>query len=516
MKIKLFKRYFKIDNVVYKQLTFRGYSKKNMRPHKISIKRKKNFNLRYQKNKFVLFLKEDGRLDNDLPLDNHISELIKKFIRTEVFKNLAFNSSISIDNPITLEPSTILIVKVKNFVGDQELFDFGKIISSFKDGNAVSIIWSIDKPFISTLRTVQLRSYVFNKLKSRPKGSKDSAETTFFLDEKFKFSKLDLQRNDALADGVFLSRDLVNLPANILNTETFEKELKKFKKIGIKVRVLNEKDIKAIGMNLLFAVGKGSSNPSKVLVLEWKGGKSGTQPTALVGKGVVFDSGGLSLKSSSGMVDMAMDMAGAAVVAGVIKSVAQSNLKVNLVGLIGLVENMPGPSAMRPGDVIKSLKGDLVQVNNTDAEGRLVLGDLLWYAQQKFKPKRIFDLATLTGAIIVALGKEYAGVFSNNDKFCDEFLSVCDQSNEKAWRLPLDKKFGDALSSKITDITNVGGSQGSSIVAAMFLNNFVKKETPWIHLDVAGVAKNTETIYSKNGATAWGVVALFEYFQRFP
>ncbi|MDC3108145.1 leucyl aminopeptidase [Paracoccaceae bacterium] len=487
-----------------------------MRPHKISIKRKRNFSLKYQKNKFVLFVDEDGRLDNEVPLNTHISELIKKFIRTEVFKNLSFNKSISLHNPLTLEPNSMLIVKVKNFVGNKELFDFGKLIATFKEGNALSIIWSIDKPLTSAARTIQLRSYVFDKLKSESKRNKDSAETIFFVDEKFKFSKLDLQKNDALAEGVFLSRDLVNLPANILNTEKFEEELKKFRKIGVKVRVLNEKDIKVIGMNLLFAVGKGSRNPSKVLVLEWKGGKSGIKPTALIGKGVIFDSGGLSLKSSSGMVDMAMDMAGAAVVAGVIRSVAQSNLKVNLVGLIGLVENMPGPDAMRPGDVIKSLKGDLVQVNNTDAEGRLLLGDLLWYAQQKFEPKRIFDLATLTGAIIIALGKEYAGVFSNNDKFCDDFLSVCDQSNEKAWRLPLDQKFGDALSSKIADIANVGGSQGSSIVAAMFLNNFVKKETPWIHLDIAGVAKNTETIFSKNGATAWGVVSLFEFFQRFP
>jgi len=486
-----------------------------MRPHKISIKRIKSFNLKYQKNKFVLFVDEDGKLDTDLPLDTVISDFIKKFLCKENFKNLPFNQSILLDNPLTLEPDYILIVKVKNFVDDKELHEFGKIISKFKDNRTVSIIWSINKALSSTARTVQLRSYVFDKIKSEPKANKKSLETIFFIDEKFKFSKLDLSKNDALAEGVFLSRDLVNMPANILNTEKFENELKKLKNIGVKVRVLNEKEIKAIGMNLLFSVGKGSKNPSKVLVLEWSGGKSSVKPTALIGKGVVFDSGGLSLKSSTGMVDMAMDMAGAAAVAGVFKSVALSNLKVNLLGLIGLVENMPGPDSMRPGDVIKSLKGDWVQVNNTDAEGRLLLADLLWYAQQKFKPKRIFDLATLTGAIIVALGKEYAGVFSNNEKFCNEFLSVCEKSNEKAWRLPLDQKFRDALSSKVADINNVGGSQGSSIVAAMFLNNFVKKETPWIHLDIAGVAKNTETIFSKNGATAWGVVSLFEYIQEY-
>ena len=486
-----------------------------MKPQKISIKRKKSFNLNYQKNKFVLFAGEDGRLDNDLPLDTLIADFIKKFISKKVFKDLSFNQSISLDNPLTLEPDFILVIKVKKFVEDKDLYDFGKIISKFKGRSTISIIWCLNKPFILTARTIQLRSYVFDKLKSERKRSKDTAETIFFINEKFKFSKLELSKNDALAEGVFLSRDLVNLPANVLNTEKFENELKKLRKMGVKVTVLNEKDIKSIGMNLLFSVGKGSKNPSKVLVLEWKGGKSGTKPTALIGKGVVFDSGGLSLKSSSGMVDMAMDMAGAAVVAGVIKSVALSNLKTNIVGLIGLVENMPGPDSMRPGDVIKSLKGDMVQVNNTDAEGRLLLGDLLWYAQQKFKPKRIFDLATLTGAIIIALGKEYAGVFSNNEKFCDDFLSICNQSNEKAWRLPLDQKFRDALSSNVADINNVGGSQGSSIVAAMFLNNFVKKEMPWIHLDIAGVSKNTETIFSRNGATAWGVVSLFEYFQEF-
>ena len=322
------------------------------------------------------------------------------------------------------------------------------------------------------------------------------------------------------------TRDVLQTPFQSFRTKTDDPfnvafsfgvggKLINLKKIGIKVKVLNEKEIKAIGMNLLFAVGKGSESPSKVVVLEWKGGKRDAKPTALIGKGVVFDSGGLSLKSSSGMVDMAMDMAGAAVVGGVFKSVALSKLKVNIVGLIGLVENMPGPSSMRPGDILKSLKGDMVQVNNTDAEGRLLLGDLLWYAQLQYKPKRIFDLATLTGAIIIALGKEYAGVFSNNDKFCNEFLTVCEKSNEKAWRLPLDQKFGDKLSSSVTDLTNVGGSQGSSIIAAMFLNNFVKKETPWIHLDIAGVAKNTETTFSRNGATAWGVVSLFEYLREF-
>ncbi len=486
-----------------------------MKPHKILIKRKKSFGLNYQKNKFVLFIGENRKLDNGVPLHSNIKDMIKKFTNKKVFKDLPTNKSIYLDNPLTLDPDFILIIKVKDCVDEKDLYEFGKIISKFKERDTLSIIWTICKALDSTAKTIQLRSYVFNKLKSENNSTKMSAETIFFVDEKYKPSKINLSRNDALAEGVFLCRDLINLPANILNIKKFENELKSLKKIGVKVTVLNEKKIKTIGMNLLFGVGKGSESPSKVVQLEWKGGKRNTKPTALIGKGVVFDSGGLSLKSSSGMVDMAMDMAGAAVVGGVFKSVALSKLKVNIVGLIGLVENMPGPRSMRPGDVLKSLKGDMVQVNNTDAEGRLLLGDLLWYSQVQFKPKRIFDLATLTGAIIIALGKEYAGVFSNNDKFCNQFLTICEKSNEKAWRLPLDQKFGDKLYSSVTDLTNVGGSQGSSIIAAMFLNNFVKKETPWIHLDIAGVAKNTETTFSRHGATAWGVVSLFEYLREF-
>ncbi len=248
--------------------------------------------------------------------------------------------------------------------------------------------------------------------------------------------------------------------------------------------------------------------------MEWKGNSNLRQPIALLGKGVMFDTGGISLKPASGMSDMTMDMAGAATVAGVFKSVALSKLKINLVGLVGLVENMPGAKAMRPGDIICSMKGDTIEVNNTDAEGRLVLADLLWYAQKKFRPEKILDLATLTGAIIVALGHEYAGVFSNNEKFCKEFLSCCNTNQEKAWRMPLDLAFKKSLKSKLADISNVGGRQGSSSIAAMFLENFVKKEVPWIHLDIAGVAKSSSgSLYSKGGVTGWGVISIFEYLR---
>jgi leucyl aminopeptidase len=212
------------------------------------------------------------------------------------------------------------------------------------------------------------------------------------------------------------------------------------------------------------------------------------------------------------MHDMSMDMAGAATVAGVIKSAALGKLKSNIIGLVGLVENMPGPLAQRPGDIIESMKGDTIEVNNTDAEGRLVLADLLWFAQKNLKSEKIIDLATLTGAIIVSLGHEFAGAFSNDDRFCKNFIKNCALANEKVWRMPLDKVFRKSLKSQLADLSNVGGRNGSAIVAAMFLNNFVEKNTAWIHLDIAGVAKTpSESLYSRRGASGWGIISLFEF-----
>ena len=238
-----------------------------MKLHKTLIKRKKSFDLNHQKNKFVLFIGENRTLDSEVPLHNDIKDVIKKFINKKVFKDLPTNNAIYLDNPLTLDPDFILIIKVKNCVDDKDLYEFGKIISKFKERNTLSIIWTIGMGLDSIARTIQLRSYVFNKLKSDNNRTKMRAETIFFVDEKYKYSKIDLSSNDALAEGVFLCRDLINLPANILNTKKFENELKSLKKIGVKVTVLNEKEIKAIGMNLLFAIGKGSDSPSKVVVL---------------------------------------------------------------------------------------------------------------------------------------------------------------------------------------------------------------------------------------------------------
>ncbi len=313
----------------------------------------------------------------------------------------------------------------------------------------------------------------------------------------------------AVAEGVFFTRDLVNEPANVLTTHDFAARLAAMQELGLDVEILEEDELMKLGMGALIGVGQGSESPSKVVVMQWHGGRKGEAPFALIGKGVVFDTGGISIKSASGMEEMTMDMGGAGVVAGVMRTLALRKAKANVVGLVGLVENMPDGRAQRPGDVVKSMKGDTIEVINTDAEGRLVLADVMWYAQERFKPTGMIDLATLTGAIIVALGHENTGVFSNNDDLCNAFLAAAKAEGEGAWRMPLGEAYDAKLKSRIADMMNVGGRDGGAITAAQFLQRFVKPETPWCHLDIAGTALlKSESTLAPKGATGWGVMAL--------
>ncbi|MFO7919364.1 MAG: leucyl aminopeptidase [Nioella sp.] len=312
----------------------------------------------------------------------------------------------------------------------------------------------------------------------------------------------------SVAEGVFLTRDLVNEPSNILTTEEFAARLAAMRDMGLEVEVLDEAELEALGMRALLAVGQGSDSPTKVVVMQWNGGGA-EAPLALVGKGVVFDTGGISLKPASGMEDMTMDMGGAGVVAGVMHGLARRGAKANVVGLIGLVENMPDGRAQRPGDVVRTMKGDTVEVINTDAEGRLLLCDVMWYAQERFKPAAMVDLATLTGAVIIGLGHEKAGVFSNDDGFAGGFLKSAEAEGEGAWRMPLAPAYDKLLKSAVADMKNVGGRTAGSITAAQFLQRFVKDDCQWIHLDIAGVARvPEETDFAPKGATGWGVRAL--------
>ncbi|MGF1447696.1 MAG: leucyl aminopeptidase [Pikeienuella sp.] len=315
----------------------------------------------------------------------------------------------------------------------------------------------------------------------------------------------------ALIEGVFFTRDLVSEPANRLTTDEFAARLEAMAPLGIDVEILGEEEMEKKGMRALLGVGQGSESASKLVVMHWRGGAAGKPPLALIGKGVVFDTGGISLKPAGGMEEMTMDMGGAGVVAGVMRTLALRGARANVVGLVGLVENMPDGRAQRPGDIVKSMKGDTIEVINTDAEGRLVLADTLWYAQTELDPApaAMVDLATLTGAAIIALGHHNAAWYGTDEALAEGFAAACTAVGDPAWRMPLGKPYADQLKSQKADVKNVGGRTAGSITAAEFLHRFVKDGCPWIHIDIAGVATTSEgTDTAPKGATGWGVAAL--------
>src|SRR6056300_1291143 len=351
----------------------------------------------------------------------------------------------------------------------------------------------------------ELKSYSFEKYKSNKKVNFQNLE--IFTSNPAN-CKLNYKYYSAVKDGVFLARDLVSEPPNVLSPKKYTEEIKKLTKLGLKVEILNEAKMKKLGMNALLGVGQGSENESFLVVVKWNGAKNNFgKPLAFVGKGVCFDTGGISLKPARFMEEMKYDMGGSAVVIGLMKSLALRKAKVNAVGVVGLVENMPDGNAQRPGDIVKSYSGKTIEVLNTDAEGRLVLADALSYTEEKFKPKFIVDLATLTGAIIVSLGSEYAGLFSNDDKLSKQLIEAGDKVDEKLWRMPLHKNFDKLIDSKNADMQNINyvGGAGST-TAAQFLQRFILNKTPWAHLDIAGMAfSKYGGALNSGGATGYGV-----------
>jgi len=320
---------------------------------------------------------------------------------------------------------------------------------------------------------------------------------------------------EAIKSGVFLTRDLVSEPGNILHPDEYAKRLLKLKKHGLKVTIYDEKKLKKLGCNALVGVGQGSIRGSYLVTIEWNGNKSKSKPLAFVGKGVCFDTGGISLKPARFMEDMTYDMAGSAVVVGLMKNFALRKAKINAIGVVGLVENMPGGNAQRPGDIVKSYSGKTIEVLNTDAEGRLVLADAITFTEKKFKPNLIIDLATLTGAIIVCLGSEYAGLFSNDDKLSKQIFDAGKKVDEKVWRLPLHKNFDKLMDSKTADMQNINYVGGAgSITAAQFLQRFIINKTPWAHLDIAGMAfSKYGGAINPGGATGFGVRLLNKFVE---
>lgn len=357
-----------------------------------------------------------------------------------------------------------------------------------------------------------LASYRFDKYRTREKASQKPSLNNLTVRVKSKDKARSLFRAlEKIADGVFLTRDLVSLPPNVLFPKSFAAEIRKLTKLGVKVEVLGEKQMQKLGMNTLLAVGHGSEHESQLVVMRWDGAAKSKQPVAFVGKGVTFDTGGISLKPGAGMEEMKWDMGGAGAVTGLMKALAGRKAKVNAVGVVGLVENMPDGRAQRPGDIVKSLSGQTIEVINTDAEGRLVLADALWYTQERFKPQFMIDLATLTGAIIIGLGHEYAGMFSNDDGLSEKLAKAGEATDEKVWRMPLAANYDKMLNCDAADMKNIGGRPAGSITAAQFLQRFVNK-TPWVHLDIAGVAwsqKASPTV--PKGGTGFGVRLLDQF-----
>lgn len=353
-----------------------------------------------------------------------------------------------------------------------------------------------------------LKSYRFDKYHTKLKEEEKPALAKLaYLLEEHKAAKQLFDIHAKIADGIFLTRDVVSEPANVIYPESFAQKFKELSTLGVEVEVLGEKEMKKLGMGSLLGVGQGSARESQLVVCRWNGGaKKDEAPVAFVGKGVTFDTGGISIKPAGGMEDMKYDMGGAGAVLGLIHALASRKAKVNVVGVAGLVENMPSGEAQRPGDVVTSMSGQTIEVINTDAEGRLVLADALWYTQDRFKPKAMINLATLTGAIIIALGKSRAGLFSNNDDLAAKLAAAGEKEGERLWRLPVGEEYESHIKSDIADMKNVGKTgQAGSIAGAQFLVNFVGK-TPWAHLDIAGVAWAHEEIdLARKGATGFGV-----------
>jgi leucyl aminopeptidase len=354
------------------------------------------------------------------------------------------------------------------------------------------------------LHGLKLKSYEFNIYKS--KKSKKTISINV-VGNKNKISTQNQLKFKALEEGTFFARDLVSEPGNILHPDEYAKRLSSLKKYGLKINIYDERKLKKLGMNALLGVGQGSIRGSYLVTMEWNGAKNNSKPLAFVGKGVCFDTGGISLKPAKFMEDMTYDMAGSATVVGLMKNLALRKAKINAVGVVGLVENMPGSNAQRPGDIVKSYSGKTIEILNTDAEGRLVLADALTFTEKKFKPKFMVDLATLTGAIIVSLGSEYAGLFSNDDKLSKQLLTAGEKVDEKLWRMPLHKNFDKLINSKNADMQNINYVGGAgSITAAQFLQRFILNKTPWAHLDIAGMAfSKYGGALNSGGATGYGV-----------
>jgi leucyl aminopeptidase len=442
--------------------------------------------------------------------------MVGRAAATNQFKGKS-GSMLDILAPEGLKAARLIVVGVGKLsaIKDNDCLKLGGAVAGkLRAGNgAVTIIAELPdgamKPdqAAAVAAGVRLRAYKFDRYKTKKKDGEDAA---LRADVSLAVADVSAARkafapDTHIVDGVIMARDLVNEPPNVLFPVEFARRASQLRKLGVNVEVLDVKAMTKLGMGALLGVAQGSTQPGRTVIMRWNGGKRGDQPVAFVGKGVCFDTGGISIKGAASMEDMKGDMGGAACVVGLMHALAARKAKVNVVGAIGLVENMPDGNAQRPGDIVTSMSGQTIEIINTDAEGRLVLADVLWYVAKKFKPKFMVDLATLTGAIMVALGTEYAGMFSNNDELAERLSKVGMATGERVWRMPLGPEYDKQIDSQFADMKNTGTRNGGSITAAQFLQRFVD-DTPWAHLDIAGTAMGApKTEINQSWGSGYGV-----------
>jgi leucyl aminopeptidase len=455
--------------------------------------------------------------------------LVKRAAATNAFKGKN-GSALDILEPEGIKVQRLIVIGVGKpaELKEKDFLKFGGVLAGKLNSGSEAVTALAELPdaamqpaeSAAIATGMRLRAYKFDRYKTRKKDGEEKALRTdvALAVEDVAAAKKAFAPDADIVDGVILARELVNEPPNVLYPEEFARRAAELKKLGVAVEILDVKAMTKLGMGALLGVGQGSARPSRTVIMRWNGGKKGDSPVAFVGKGVCFDTGGISIKGAASMEDMKGDMGGAACVVGLMHALAARKARVNAVGAIGLVENMPDGNAQRPGDIVTSMSGQTIEIINTDAEGRLVLADVLWYVAKKFKPKFMVDLATLTGAIVVALGTEHAGLFSNNDELAERLTKVGLETGEKVWRMPLAPEYDKLIDSQFADMKNTGGRYGGSVTAAQFLQRFVD-DTPWAHLDIAGTAMGApKTEINHSWGSGFGVRLLerlvSEYYEK--
>ncbi|TXM78910.1 leucyl aminopeptidase [Methylobacterium sp. WL69] len=464
----------------------------------------------------VVFVGDDLALPPEVAqaIGRGAADLVARASASERFKGKSL-SALSLPAPAGLDVDRLVVVGIGS-EKDRAKIDWpalGGFTASKVTGRNASLALALPGVSVTPENAAdfalgaRLRHYSFDryKTKKKPEGEETRGTALTLLVSDPAAAEAAAKAADAVAEGVILARELVNEPPNVLYPEEFARRAEELTKLGVEVEVLGPGKLEALGMGALLAVARGSVKEPRVVIMRWNGGEAGEAPIAFIGKGVCFDSGGISIKGAAGMEDMKGDMGGAACVVGTLHALAARKAKVNVVGAIGIVENMPDGDAYRPGDIVTSMSGQTIEIINTDAEGRLVLADVVWHIQSAYKPKFMVDLATLTGAIIVALGQDIAGLFSNDDALAAKLTAAGEATGEAVWRMPLIPAYDKAIDSKFADMKNTGGRHGGAATAASFIKRYTN-DVPWAHLDIAGVAMSSSSSeINRSWGAGWGV-----------